>query len=33
MKPHTRTLHQTLLRLVKGIITAWEAWLNSETTA
>jgi hypothetical protein len=33
MKPHTRTLHVTLLRLIKGMITAWEAWLNSDTMA
>jgi hypothetical protein len=33
MKPHTLNLHKTLIRLAKGLITAWEAWLDSERTA
>jgi hypothetical protein len=24
----TRTLHETLIRLAKGMILAWEKWLN-----
>lgn len=29
MNPATRTLHEQLIRLVKGIVTAWETWLRS----
>jgi hypothetical protein len=29
MKPATITLHQTLIRLAKGAISAWERWLRS----
>ena len=28
MKPHTKALHETLLRCCKGIIAAWERWLK-----
>ena len=28
MHPATRKLHETLIRLVKGMITAWEQWLK-----
>jgi hypothetical protein len=27
MKPATIVLHETLIRLFKGAITAWEKWL------
>lgn len=30
MKPHTRELHESLLRLAKGMVTAWERWLVKE---
>lgn len=33
MTPHTRLFHQTLIRLIKGIVTAWERWLVAEHTA
>lgn len=29
MKPATIILHETLIRLLKGVITAWEKWLQS----
>lgn len=29
MKPATILLHETLIRLAKGAITAWEKWLES----
>ena len=33
MKPSTRRLHETLIRLAKGMLTAWENWLKeTETT-
>jgi hypothetical protein len=28
MKPHTRKLHETLIRCVKGVVAAWETWLK-----
>ena len=28
MTPETKELHQTLIRLLKGAITAWEKWLS-----
>lgn len=28
MHPATRKLHEALIRLVKGMITAWEQWLK-----
>lgn len=27
MSPATRKLHETLIRLAKGMIKAWEEWL------
>jgi len=30
MKQHTRLLHLTVIRLLKGVITAWEKWLSTE---
>jgi hypothetical protein len=30
MSPATRKLHEALIRLVKGIITAWERWLAEQ---
>lgn len=30
MSPHTVTLHETLIRLAKGMITAWEKWLSGQ---
>lgn len=27
MKPFTHQLHEALIRLAKGMITAWEKWL------
>lgn len=29
MSPSTAILHQTLIRLAKGMIKAWEDWLKS----
>lgn len=29
MNPVTVTLHEALIRLAKGMITAWEKWLHS----
>lgn len=28
MSPSTRKLHEALIRLAKGAITAWENWLK-----
>lgn len=30
MNPVTRELHETLIRLVKGIVSAWEKWLSKQ---
>lgn len=30
MSPATRTLHEALIRLAKGMISAWETWLKSQ---
>lgn len=30
MKQHTRVFHLAVIRLLKGIITAWEKWLTVE---
>lgn len=30
MKPATLLLHETLIRLMKGAIHAWEKWLESQ---
>ena len=29
MTPATRKLHEALIRLAKGVITAWEEWLKA----
>lgn len=29
MSPATRTLHETLIRLVKGMVKAWEEWVRA----
>lgn len=31
MKPSTRKLHEALIRLAKGAVTAWEGWLKEQT--
>lgn len=30
MKPHTRILHETVIRMLKGLIKAYETWLKKE---
>jgi hypothetical protein len=30
MAPATIQLHETLIRLMKGVITAWEKWLETQ---
>lgn len=30
MNPHTRELHETIIRLLKGILSAWEKWLQKQ---
>jgi len=30
MKSSTRILHETLIRLAKGMIKAWEEWLKKQ---
>jgi hypothetical protein len=30
MTASTRALHEALIRLCKGIITAWEKWLSQQ---
>jgi hypothetical protein len=30
MKPSNIKLHQTLIRLAKGMISAWESWLGDQ---
>lgn len=30
MKPSTRKLHEALIRLAKGAVTAWEGWLKEQ---
>lgn len=30
MSDTTRKLHQTLIRLAKGMISAWEEWLKKQ---
>ena len=32
MNPATRELHQTIIRLLKGVLSAWEKWLKSQPT-
>lgn len=31
MSPATRELHETIIRLLKGVLTAWEKWLKSQS--
>lgn len=31
MTPATHRLHEQLIRLVKGIVKAWEEWLVAQT--
>ncbi len=31
MTSQTKTLHEALIRLAKGAITAWENWLQKQT--
>lgn len=30
MNPATVKLHETLIRLLKGVTTAWEEWLKAQ---
>lgn len=30
MNPATKELHQTLIRLAKGVISAWEKWIEKQ---
>ena len=30
MTPATRELHKTVIRLLKGVLTAWEEWLEKQ---
>ena len=30
MNPITKELHETLIRLIKGCISAWEKWLKAQ---
>jgi hypothetical protein len=30
MKESTRTLHEALIRLCKGMLSAWERWLSQQ---
>lgn len=30
MTPATLELHQTVIRLLKGVLTAWEKWLEKQ---
>ncbi len=31
MPTHTKALHEALIRLAKGAITAWETWLQKQS--
>lgn len=33
MDPSTAKLHEALIRLAKGMISAWEAWVRDKTKA
>jgi len=33
MKASTKTLHTTIIRMLKGVLTAWEEWLKSQDDA
>ena len=30
MNPATKELHETVIRLLKGVLTAWEKWLTKQ---
>jgi hypothetical protein len=30
MSPATKELHETVIRLLKGVLTAWEKWLSKQ---
>lgn len=30
MNQNTRELHETVIRLLKGVLTAWEKWLAKQ---
>lgn len=30
MTPATKELHETVIRLLKGVLTAWEKWLTKQ---
>jgi len=30
MSPATKELHETVIRLLKGVLTAWEKWLTKQ---
>ena len=30
MTPATRELHETVIRLLKGVLSAWERWLKAQ---
>lgn len=30
MSPATKELHETVIRLLKGVLTAWEKWLAKQ---
>lgn len=30
MTPATKELHETVIRLLKGVLTAWEKWLSKQ---
>lgn len=30
MKTHTKIMHESLIRGLRGLLTAWEKWLESE---
>ena len=30
MSPNTKELHETVIRLLKGVLTAWEKWLSKQ---
>lgn len=33
MSKHTQILHETMIRLAKGMISAWEKWLKESQSA
>lgn len=30
MSPATKELHETVIRLLKGVLSAWEKWLSKQ---